>query len=223
MKINQTTKIVGDKIILVPYRKHHVEKYHEWMKLAEIQKLTASEPLTLEEEYKMQMNWQIDEDKLTFIVLRRDWFESFNHEDLIEKEKMSMIGDVNVFISAYGEDDDVQMSGKVIGELDIMIPELENRGNRFGIESISLMINYSVQHLQSPPLDYFIVKINEENLPSIKMFEKLGFKQYKHVKVFQEVCLKMEINEKSFSNEQGIKRFKYFTDNYLKFDVDTAY
>ena len=70
MKINISTKITGEKIVLVPYRKHHVEKYHEWMSRSEIQTLTASEPLTLDEEHQMQNNWQIDDDKLTFIILK---------------------------------------------------------------------------------------------------------------------------------------------------------
>lgn len=32
------------------------------MKSAELQKLTASEPLTLEQEYKMQQSWLMDDD-----------------------------------------------------------------------------------------------------------------------------------------------------------------
>lgn len=47
------------------------------MKSKELQKLTASEPLTLEEEYKMQKSWRDDADseiykntKLNFIIMQ---------------------------------------------------------------------------------------------------------------------------------------------------------
>ncbi|XP_039765835.1 N-acetyltransferase 9 isoform X2 [Pararge aegeria] len=73
MRINSNTLINGLNVVLVPYRDYHVPKYHEWMKSEELQKLTASEPLTLDEEYKMQKSWRDDEDK-------------------------SMIGDTNIFI-----------------------------------------------------------------------------------------------------------------------------
>ena len=52
-------------MILVPYEKEHVEKYHGWMQSEEILQTTASEPLTIENEYKMQESWREDEDKLT--------------------------------------------------------------------------------------------------------------------------------------------------------------
>ena len=46
MKLNEDTVIVCDNFTLVPYREKHVEKYHGWMKDAELQEQTASEPLT---------------------------------------------------------------------------------------------------------------------------------------------------------------------------------
>lgn len=62
MKINQNTIIQGKKVILVPYKHEHVALYHEWMKNTLLQELTASEPLSIEEEYQMQQNWCQDSD-----------------------------------------------------------------------------------------------------------------------------------------------------------------
>eukprot|EP01035_Chromulina_nebulosa_P020022 gene20022-25998_t len=63
MKDNWLISILGNRIQLVPYTSRHVLKYHEWMKSEEILKLTASEPLSLEEEYEMQLSWHEDPNK----------------------------------------------------------------------------------------------------------------------------------------------------------------
>ena len=39
-------------------------RYHEWMKSPELQLLTASEPLSLEQEYEMQRSWREDNDSM---------------------------------------------------------------------------------------------------------------------------------------------------------------
>ncbi|XP_027626601.1 N-acetyltransferase 9 isoform X3 [Tupaia chinensis] len=63
MRLNQNTLLLGKKVVLVPYTSEHVPRYHEWMKSEELQRLTASEPLTLEQEYAMQHSWREDQDK----------------------------------------------------------------------------------------------------------------------------------------------------------------
>lgn len=76
----------------------------------EIQKATASEPLSLQEEYEMQRSWRNDHDKLTFIVC-----EPLSHEEAAEVSKIEggvqdgpkrMIGDVNLYLSVDSTNDD---------------------------------------------------------------------------------------------------------------------
>ncbi|XP_013392331.1 N-acetyltransferase 9-like, partial [Lingula anatina] len=90
MKKNKDTCIPGNRVVLVPYTKEHVLKYHGWMQSAELQKLTGSEPLNLDQEYQMQQSWFEDDDKCTFILLDAKSYDGTNDVEC-------MIGDVNLF------------------------------------------------------------------------------------------------------------------------------
>jgi hypothetical protein len=61
MRANSNVVIRGAGVLLVPYMPQHVKVYHAWMQDEQLQELTASEPLTLEEEYAMQRAWAEDE------------------------------------------------------------------------------------------------------------------------------------------------------------------
>ncbi|KAF5391167.1 hypothetical protein D9757_003109 [Collybiopsis confluens] len=103
MRCNKDIVLVGRNILLVPYQVKHVPTYHGWMLDEDLRLLTASEPLTLEQEYEMQRKWQADEDKLTFIILAHEGKFSGPEDALPSDTCVSdfpMIGDVNIFFSA---------------------------------------------------------------------------------------------------------------------------
>jgi Acetyltransferase (GNAT) domain len=122
MLLNYETVIVGEKCVLVPYRPEHVIQYHSWMQDPALLEATASEPLSLEQEYEMQRTWRDDEAKCTFIVLARDLvpneccselLQKHSSEEFIQKSLSAMVGDVNMFLS---EDEDETDDGQIDDE-----------------------------------------------------------------------------------------------------------
>lgn len=176
MLVNATTVVHSKRLRLEPYSKHHVPKYHEWMKNPDIQAATASEPLTLEQEFRMQESWRQDNDKLTFIVN----LSGLHGDD-------AMVGDVNMFLSLseQGNAEPVLM-----GEIELMIAETTQQGKGYGREALLLFFNYIAQHEQEIVQEYckldnatsmslhnLSAKINQDNNRSLRLFESLGFKR----------------------------------------------
>ena len=204
MLINATIKVRSTKVSLVPYTKAHVPEYHEWMKDPDIQAATASEPLTLAEEYAMQESWRRDGDKLTFIVVKPTLGKERGQG--WEGGEEEAIGDVNMFISTRDEDEEGHDGGgekRVVGELELMIARKAKQGRGYGRAAISLFMVYIISHQKEileeyarfhddvnettvrsdvtrrakESLDYFSVKIGVANARSIKLFEGLGFEK----------------------------------------------
>jgi len=61
MKQNEDTVVTFGKVVLVPYEREHVAKYHGWMESDELREATASDRLSLEEEYENQVSWRENE------------------------------------------------------------------------------------------------------------------------------------------------------------------
>lgn len=80
---------MGDKVELVPYEDVHVLMYHQWLEDAHIQEMTATEPVTLDEEYQLQKEWSFATDKFIKIIKAKD--------------SGRLVGDINVFFSADGD------------------------------------------------------------------------------------------------------------------------
>ncbi|XP_030062201.1 alpha/beta-tubulin-N-acetyltransferase 9 isoform X1 [Microcaecilia unicolor] len=173
MRINEDTVLQGKLVALVPYALHHVPRYHEWMKSEMLQKLTASEPLTLEQEYSMQRSWREDADKCTFIVLdRKKW------EEQACLDEDCMVGDVNLFLTTPED--------PALAEIEVMIAEPSDRGKGFGKEAALMMMLYGFTKLG---ITKFEAKIGQENKASICMFQKLCFEELSVSSVFQEVTM----------------------------------
>ena len=153
--------ICGEKVTLVPYRHKFVEVYHEWMKDPYILEMTASEPLTIEEEYQMQKSWREDSNKCTFIVLSNETESSGSSENGNHTEITRMAGDVNMFLTDYED--------KGVAEMEVMIAEPRCRRQGFAQEAVILMMAYGVTHLG---IHRFFAKINKANDVSIALFRK---------------------------------------------------
>ncbi|ORE08189.1 acyl-CoA N-acyltransferase [Rhizopus microsporus var. microsporus] len=201
MKINENLILIGQLVALVPYKPEHVPKYHEWMKSPFLQEMTASEPLSLEEEYEMQQSWHQDDKKLTFIITALPTDSPVHLKDIPKeevKDKTVMIGDVNIFFN--DPDDD-----PTFGEIEVMIAEADYRKTGRGREALRIMMGYAMEELG---VKTFHAKISLKNEPSIQLFEsKFGFYPVSVSEIFQETTLEWSLldNTTSKDHERIIK------------------
>lgn len=156
MKDNWNLSLTGSSVVLVPYAKKFVEKYHMWMTDPYLQEATASEPLSLEEEYAMQLSWRYDAKKCTFIILAigSDSTDTFQELD-------SMVGDVNLFMNDY--------ENAFNAEIEVMVADPRYRRRGLASDALKLMIFYGTNQLK---LTRFFAKIGENNLASIALFKR---------------------------------------------------
>lgn len=147
--------LLGDKIKLRPLKIDDLEKTHEWRNNSELVKLTQGIrfPKTME--------------------MDRDWFGHalndksnrniyFGLEELSTKKYIGVFQLTNIdYISRNG------VLGFIIGDM-------ENQGKGYGYQANSLLINFAFHQLNLKKIISYIV---EDNIPSIKLFNKLGFKQ----------------------------------------------
>ncbi|RSH89575.1 hypothetical protein EHS25_002126 [Saitozyma podzolica] len=150
------------------------------MKSPELLELTASEPLTFDEEMEMQQKWHLDEDKLTFILLERPGSSpSSSHPVLTPDEirECRMVGDVNMFLPNGPHEE---------GECEIMIASPDDRRKGFAREALTLFLGYAIPTLGLRPTN-LIARIGRSNSASMALFESLGFGIVKVVEVWDEV------------------------------------
>ena len=182
--MNWDTALAGPRCLLVPYGREHVPKYHAWMECEWLREMTASERLTLEEEYAMQASWREDPKKCTFIVVARprDWATPQGAASRDCYANAEMVGDVNMFLD---RDDDS------MGEMEIMIAEERFRRQGVASEALRMMMRYAMETLG---IRRFFCKIGEANEASIALFTHLGYTVCNRVEAFKEVELELVVD-----------------------------
>ena len=202
--LTSSPAISTSKTLLVPYSSHHVPTYHAWMQDADLQAATASEPLSLPEEYAMQRSWRTDNDKLTFIVCfpRASSNDGNKVQGGVDDSPERMIGDINLFLFEPEDDDDdaegegesgsnTGKSNAVVGEIELMIARKDLHRQGYGRAALLSFVGYildswaqlgaeydnSGSNRVAKSLDYLRVKINQTNARSIALFESIGFEQ----------------------------------------------
>ncbi|KAG9443583.1 hypothetical protein H6P81_014923 [Aristolochia fimbriata] len=172
--------LLGKKVILVPYMKEHVPRYHQWMQHPALLQATGSEPLTLQEEYDMQLSWTQDPNKQTFIVLDKDLIVGDFVDGNAHTE--AMVGDVNIYMNDV---DDLHLA-----EIEIMIAEPKSRSKGLGKESVEMMMAFAVKNFG---IQTFRAKIGESNAASLNLFRKMGFEDITYSEIFKEVTLELSV------------------------------
>lgn len=199
-----------------------------------IQEATASEPLTLDEEYENQESWRESPDKLTFILCQpiAQGDETISSveaggPDVPDK----MIGDINFFLYPLdnNEEDETKATpgNWCVGEIDIMIAGHGDRGKGLGSAAVSTFLHYihwnqdalvteyqSISREQEKgtgPLELklLMVKIRATNAHSIALFKGLGFKQEGDVNYFGEVKMVLKDFGRIAKRPEGYEEVKY--------------
>ncbi|KAK6354274.1 hypothetical protein TWF730_008687 [Orbilia blumenaviensis] len=204
MRLNESIAIITNKLVFVPYEASHVPTYSEWMSSESLREATASERLSLPEEYAMQKSWREDADKLTFILsVPSDGIQALESSVDNESRKnyvvvegvddapSNLVGDVNLFLYENDEDDGIEgvkSQIALIGEIELMVAREEYQGQGLGKIAVLVFILYVLQHQQEilmqdmaryekggKELRYLRVKIGKGNVRSLGLFQKLGF------------------------------------------------
>jgi RimJ/RimL family protein N-acetyltransferase len=183
---------------------------HRLSVLQDLQKATASEPLTLDAEYSMQQSWRLDGDKLTFIVcsppsrLPVPSLQSNVSAILGKKDDADdrMIGDVNLFLSEDEDgDDDAHDANEdnagrgnvnVVGEIEIMIARTNLQGQGYGRAALTAFFWYIMTNISGILSEYAAsLPTERKGAPTLKYLRvKIDAANERSIRLFEKVGFK---------------------------------
>lgn len=211
---NWEVRIRGKKVILVPYRKKYVDIYHKWMTSQELLESTASEPLSIEEEYEMQLSWKNDPFKCTFILIdvrdmkpcgdvnlffnEPDWLDEYNaaksgsgsdNGGIVAIDPAALAAAAKAKAKKKQDDPITLKKKRCSAEIEVMVAEAKSRGNGVAKEALMLLMWWAHKVLGT---SRFVAKIGDKNTPSIHLFNKsLGFQLISHSEYFEETTFEL--------------------------------
>ncbi|KAA0162337.1 hypothetical protein FNF31_00666 [Cafeteria roenbergensis] len=206
MRDNWNCQVTGGSgVLLRPYMRSLVEKYHSWMEDEWLRECTASEQLTMDEELAMQAEWRDDAQKATFIVFDRASADPRTLPGAAAAEQPAagdgawsegMVGDVNLFLL---DDDEGATEGSDAfpecrtAEVMVMTAEPALRRSGVATEAVALMLRFGAERLG---VRRFVAKISQSNTASLRLFtERLGFEVYREVEAFEETHLRLQVTD----------------------------
>ncbi|KAJ4461490.1 putative N-acetyltransferase 9 [Paratrimastix pyriformis] len=188
-------------LFLLPYLSCHVPRAHQWMQSPELQELTCSEPLTLEEEYENQQGWWTEEKKMLILCPHDQNRRPIStEEDAIIDSLTSACGDVSLVM--LSDDDAEKGNPKLLrsAELDVMITDPLQRRQGHAQQGLAAIMKYAYEHLG---VRRFVAKILDHNQASLALFRRLGFEEFNRVEVFHEVHMHYCAEEPSRLHSPG--------------------
>lgn len=193
-----------------------------------LQAATASEPLSLKEEYEMCRRWREDSDKLTFVICLPIQREQTSIKAEVDDAPQRMVGDINLFLFTPDSDSDGgEAEGGVVGEIELMIARVELRRKGLGRVALLAFLKYVLEKWRAIgdqylgkgseiELQFLRVKVSETNVGSFRLFESVGFEKIGEcANYFGEIEMRWKPDLealKALNGPQGLMEMDYVLD-----------
>ncbi|XP_055335447.1 N-acetyltransferase 9-like protein isoform X2 [Paramacrobiotus metropolitanus] len=210
------TSLRTSDLLFVPFGEHMIAKYSEWFADPYLRKMTSTESLNLAEATKAQALWASDPERIMFILLDRATFQTK------ENDVASMIGDVNL-VTKRNFDAESFFPGEVANEearaeVMLMIADPDYRGRKLGRQALLSIMRFAIDSMKVSSIE---ANISQDNAPSLKLFNSIGFVIEHTSDVFGEISLRFDINKESKTKIRDLTdQLDYHVETLVKHSKD---